>query len=142
MSVFLGGLFLKILLIVNRFLIWGATANNQLFYLMILCRCGVHPNAVTYGYYNKAVLESAWPVGIANSSQLLWHKLRFIVFLVVKFYLSLSHGILRFQIICNFCDINSDLFFTLVYHPVFYLYWPKLSFIIVCFLTIFFSHSP
>jgi len=39
-------------------------------------RCGVHPNAVTYGYYNKAVLESAWPVGIANSSQLLWHKLR------------------------------------------------------------------
>jgi len=39
-------------------------------------RCGVHPNAVTYGYYNKAVLESAWPQGIANSSQLLWHKLR------------------------------------------------------------------
>merc|ERR1719239_561115 len=39
-------------------------------------RCGVHPNAVTYGYYNKAVLESEWPHGIANSSQLLWHKLR------------------------------------------------------------------
>jgi len=39
-------------------------------------RCGVHPNAVTYGYYNKAVLESEWPHGIASSSQLLWHKLR------------------------------------------------------------------
>ena len=36
----------------------------------------MHPNAVTYGYYNKAVLESEWPHGIANSSQLLWHKLR------------------------------------------------------------------
>jgi hypothetical protein len=36
----------------------------------------VHPNAVTYGYYNKAVLESEWPQGIASSSQMLWHKLR------------------------------------------------------------------
>ena len=39
-------------------------------------RHGVHPNAVTYGYYNKAVLESEWPHGIASGSQLLWHKLR------------------------------------------------------------------
>ena len=39
-------------------------------------RHGVHPNAVTYGYYNKAVLESDWPQGIASSSQMLWHKLR------------------------------------------------------------------
>ena len=31
---------------------------------------------VAYGYYNKAVLESEWPHGIASSSQLLWHKLR------------------------------------------------------------------
>ena len=39
-------------------------------------RHGVNPNAVTYGYYNKAVLESEWPQGIASGSQLLWHKLR------------------------------------------------------------------
>ena len=39
-------------------------------------RHAVHPNAVTYGYYNKAVLESEWPHGIASGSQLLWHKLR------------------------------------------------------------------
>ena len=39
-------------------------------------RHGVNPNAVTYGYYNKAVLESEWPQGIASSSQMLWHKLR------------------------------------------------------------------
>jgi len=39
-------------------------------------RHGVHPNAVTYGHYNKAVLESEWPQGIASGSQLLWHKLR------------------------------------------------------------------
>ena len=39
-------------------------------------RHGVTPNAVTYGYYNKAVLESEWPQGFSSSSQMLWHKLR------------------------------------------------------------------
>lgn len=24
-------------------------------------RCGMTPNAMTYGYYNKAVLEAEWP---------------------------------------------------------------------------------
>ena len=48
-------------------------------------RCGVHPNAVTYGYYNKAVLESEWPQGIASSSQMLWHKLRNVLLAVYLF---------------------------------------------------------
>jgi hypothetical protein len=37
---------------------------------------GLVPNAVTYGYYNKAVLESEWPSGALSHSQLLWKKLR------------------------------------------------------------------
>jgi hypothetical protein len=30
---------------------------------------GLVPNAVTYGYYNKAVLESEWPSGALSHSQ-------------------------------------------------------------------------
>jgi len=39
-------------------------------------RCGMTPNAVTYGFYNKAVLEAQWPSNVSNSSQLMWNKLR------------------------------------------------------------------
>jgi len=39
---------------------------------------GLDPNAVTYGYYNKAVLESEWPSGEegATPGQLRWGRLR------------------------------------------------------------------
>ncbi len=42
-------------------------------------KVGLHPNAVTYGYYNKAVLESEWPaVGedTATRAQVLWTRVR------------------------------------------------------------------
>ncbi len=39
-------------------------------------RCGITPNAMTYGFYNKAVLEAQWPSNVSNSSQLMWNKLR------------------------------------------------------------------
>lgn len=39
---------------------------------------GVVPNAITYGYYNKAVLESQWPSG-DSTAVLLWSKLRNVV---------------------------------------------------------------
>ncbi|XP_076181368.1 DENN domain-containing protein Crag isoform X3 [Ptiloglossa arizonensis] len=39
-------------------------------------RSGVQPNALTYGFYNKAVLEATWPSDMTNSSQLMWNKLR------------------------------------------------------------------
>lgn len=42
-------------------------------------RHGVQPNAITYGFYNKAVLEAHWSSDMANHSQLLWHKLRNVV---------------------------------------------------------------
>ena len=37
---------------------------------------GLVPNAVTYGYYNKAVLESEWPSGDMTPGQCRWNKLR------------------------------------------------------------------
>ena len=37
---------------------------------------GIHPNALTYGYYNKAVLESEWPTDTIAMGRLLWSKLR------------------------------------------------------------------
>ncbi|XP_075224805.1 DENN domain-containing protein Crag isoform X2 [Lycorma delicatula] len=42
-------------------------------------RSGVQPNAITYGFYNRAVLEATWPSDMSNSSQLLWNKLRNVV---------------------------------------------------------------
>ncbi|XP_033210496.1 DENN domain-containing protein Crag isoform X2 [Belonocnema kinseyi] len=42
-------------------------------------RSGVQPNALTYGFYNKAVLEATWPSDMMNSSQLMWNKLRNVI---------------------------------------------------------------
>ncbi|XP_071449879.1 DENN domain-containing protein Crag isoform X2 [Hetaerina americana] len=48
-------------------------------------RHGIQPNALTYGFYNRAVLEAAWPSDMTNSSQLLWNKLRNVIFGVALF---------------------------------------------------------
>lgn len=45
---------------------------------------GVIPNAITYGYYNKAVLESKWPAGDTTAA-LLWSRLRNVVTGVHRF---------------------------------------------------------
>uniref|UniRef100_A0A8C7GQN5 DENN/MADD domain containing 4A n=1 Tax=Oncorhynchus kisutch TaxID=8019 RepID=A0A8C7GQN5_ONCKI len=42
-------------------------------------KAGVHPNAITYGYYNKAVLESTWPSTGSRGGYFLWAKLRNVV---------------------------------------------------------------
>ncbi|XP_065199879.1 C-myc promoter-binding protein isoform X2 [Planococcus citri] len=47
--------------------------------LFLMKRSGVQPNAITYGFYNRAVLESKWPSDMSNSSQLLWNKLRNVI---------------------------------------------------------------
>ncbi|KAG8330527.1 hypothetical protein J6590_061927 [Homalodisca vitripennis] len=44
--------------------------------LFLMKRSGLQPNAITYGFYNRAVLEATWPSDMHNSSQLLWNKLR------------------------------------------------------------------
>ncbi|XP_028330686.1 C-myc promoter-binding protein-like isoform X2 [Gouania willdenowi] len=47
-------------------------------------KAGVHPNAITYGYYNKAVLESTWP-SATRGGYFLWMKLRNVLLGVAQF---------------------------------------------------------
>ncbi|XP_008310305.1 C-myc promoter-binding protein isoform X1 [Cynoglossus semilaevis] len=47
-------------------------------------KAGVQPNAITYGYYNKAVLESTWP-STTRGGHFLWGKLRNVVLGVLRF---------------------------------------------------------
>ncbi|XP_077419681.1 C-myc promoter-binding protein-like isoform X2 [Vanacampus margaritifer] len=51
-------------------------------------KAGVHPNAITYGYYNKAVLESTWPTS-TRGGYFLWMKLRNVILGVAQFKQSL-----------------------------------------------------
>ncbi|KAG7247162.1 hypothetical protein CRUP_035987, partial [Coryphaenoides rupestris] len=52
--------------------------------LVEMKKAGVHPNAITYGYYNKAVLESPWPS--RNCSGLfMWTKVRNVLRGVAQF---------------------------------------------------------
>ncbi|KAM3965518.1 LOW QUALITY PROTEIN: DENN domain-containing protein Crag [Aphomia sociella] len=47
--------------------------------LFLMKRAGLQPNAFTYGYYNRCVLEATWPQDMPSGSQLLWNKLRIAV---------------------------------------------------------------
>ncbi|XP_055076963.1 C-myc promoter-binding protein-like isoform X2 [Periophthalmus magnuspinnatus] len=47
-------------------------------------KAGVLPNAITYGYYNKAVLESTWPSS-SRGGYFLWMKLRNVLLGVAQF---------------------------------------------------------
>ncbi|XP_018427850.1 PREDICTED: DENN domain-containing protein 4B [Nanorana parkeri] len=47
-------------------------------------KAGIVPNAITYGYYNKAVLESKWPSS-NQSGRLRWAKLRNVVLGAAQF---------------------------------------------------------
>ncbi|KAM3590643.1 uncharacterized protein V6R79_013643 [Siganus canaliculatus] len=52
--------------------------------LVEMRKAGVLPNAITYGYYNKAVLESPWP-SRNRSGLFMWTKLRNVVRGVAQF---------------------------------------------------------
>ncbi|KAM4663320.1 DENN domain-containing protein 4B isoform 2-T3 [Discoglossus pictus] len=47
-------------------------------------KAGIVPNTITYGYYNKAVLESKWPSS-SQSGRLRWAKLRNVVLGAAQF---------------------------------------------------------
>ncbi|XP_029430957.1 C-myc promoter-binding protein isoform X2 [Rhinatrema bivittatum] len=47
-------------------------------------KAGVQPNAITYGYYNKAVLESIWPSS-NRGGYFLWTKIRNVVLGAAQF---------------------------------------------------------
>lgn len=55
-------------------------------------KAGIKPNAVTYGYYNKAVLESKWPDHSSKPTTVLWTKIRNVVSGIALFK---SHGKIR-----------------------------------------------
>ncbi|XP_029643627.1 C-myc promoter-binding protein isoform X2 [Octopus sinensis] len=67
--------------------------NEPTLAVMVLCemkRVGVQPNAITYGYYNKAVLESKWPSDTKNGL-LLWKKLRNVITAIAQLRKGLLH---------------------------------------------------
>lgn len=43
--------------------------------LLQMKKTGLQPNALTYGYYNRAVLEAKWPQEF-SPSRLRWNKIR------------------------------------------------------------------
>ncbi|XP_005990168.1 C-myc promoter-binding protein isoform X3 [Latimeria chalumnae] len=47
-------------------------------------KAGVQPNAITYGYYNKAVLESTWP-STNRGGYFLWMKIRNVILGLAQF---------------------------------------------------------
>lgn len=49
----------------------------RLYYLMK--RSGVQPNALTYGFYNRCMLDAQWPSDSANASRLRWTRLKNVV---------------------------------------------------------------
>lgn len=49
----------------------------RLHYLMK--RSGVQPNALTYGFYNRCVLESKWPSDSTTLSQLRWNRIKNVI---------------------------------------------------------------
>ncbi|XP_041078146.1 LOW QUALITY PROTEIN: DENN domain-containing protein 4C-like [Polyodon spathula] len=63
--------------------IWGlpVLAVRVLFEMK---NAGVHPNAITYGYYNKAVFESPWP-SRNRSGYFMWTKVRNVLRGVAQF---------------------------------------------------------
>ncbi|XP_069041553.1 DENN domain-containing protein 4B [Lepisosteus oculatus] len=52
--------------------------------LLEMKKAGITPNTITYGYYNKAVLESKWP-STSHGARLRWAKLRNVVLGVAQF---------------------------------------------------------
>ncbi|XP_035392590.1 DENN domain-containing protein 4C isoform X1 [Electrophorus electricus] len=63
--------------------LWGMPVMAVLV-LMEMKKAGVEANAITYGYYNKAVLESTWP-SQNRSGQVMWTKVRNVVRGVAQF---------------------------------------------------------
>uniref|UniRef100_A0A3P8WTF1 DENN domain containing 4A n=1 Tax=Cynoglossus semilaevis TaxID=244447 RepID=A0A3P8WTF1_CYNSE len=59
-------------------------------------KAGIHPNAITYGYYNKAVLESTWPSS-TRGGYFLWMKLRNVILGVAQFKRALRRRALHTQ---------------------------------------------
>ncbi|XP_066274264.1 C-myc promoter-binding protein-like isoform X3 [Branchiostoma lanceolatum] len=62
--------------------------------LMEMKRNGITPNAITYGHYNKAILESRWPTGNRDGF-LLWTKLRNAILAIAQFRRGIKRTVLQ-----------------------------------------------
>ncbi|KAM8870366.1 DENN domain-containing protein 4B isoform 1-T2 [Spinachia spinachia] len=58
--------------------------------LLEMKKAGITPNTITYGYYNKAVLESKWP-STNQGGHLRWAKLRNVLLAVAQFRRPIKH---------------------------------------------------
>ncbi|XP_063054729.1 DENN domain-containing protein 4B-like isoform X2 [Engraulis encrasicolus] len=58
--------------------------------LVEMKKAGITPNTITYGYYNKAVLESKWP-STSQGGRLRWAKLRNVIMAVAQFRQPIKH---------------------------------------------------
>uniref|UniRef100_A0A8C9XE23 DENN domain containing 4B n=1 Tax=Sander lucioperca TaxID=283035 RepID=A0A8C9XE23_SANLU len=58
--------------------------------LLEMKKAGIIPNTITYGYYNKAVLESKWP-STNQGGRLRWAKLRNVLLAVAQFRQPIKH---------------------------------------------------
>ncbi|XP_055954138.1 C-myc promoter-binding protein-like [Argiope bruennichi] len=68
-------------------------------------RHGVQPNAITYGYYNKAVLESKWPAA-DTSSTLMWNRLRNVIMGIAQFRQGLKNKARRSLSLCSESELD------------------------------------
>lgn len=70
--------------------------------LVLMKKYGIQPNALTYGLYNRCVLEAEWPE-YTGSSQLLWNKLRNVVLGAAHFKLAAKRKTAR-----NFLSASTE----------------------------------
>uniref|UniRef100_A0A8C4MKU2 DENN domain containing 4C n=1 Tax=Equus asinus TaxID=9793 RepID=A0A8C4MKU2_EQUAS len=68
----------------------------------------IKPNAITYGYYNKVVLESPWPSS-TRSGIFLWTKVRNVVRGLAQFRQPLKKTVQKSQVssISEVCDVSA-----------------------------------
>uniref|UniRef100_A0A669PEQ4 DENN domain containing 4A n=1 Tax=Phasianus colchicus TaxID=9054 RepID=A0A669PEQ4_PHACC len=86
-------------------------------------KAGVDPNAITYGYYNKAVLESTWPSS-NRGGYFLWMKIRNVVLGIAQFKRALkklpassSHTALPELELLYRHNLEESLFYQSVFFP-------------------------
>uniref|UniRef100_A0AAR2KU46 DENN/MADD domain containing 4B n=1 Tax=Pygocentrus nattereri TaxID=42514 RepID=A0AAR2KU46_PYGNA len=78
--------------------------------LLEMKKAGITPNTITYGYYNKAVLESKWP-STNQGGRLRWAKLRNVLLAVAHFRQPIKHrqksdSVSSRQGLCHLCHVH------------------------------------
>lgn len=73
-------------------------------------RLGIHPNAITYGFYNRAVLEAQWPSSSTLNARKLWTKLRNFIDAVARFKTALKPGFQKKsrRTLSDFSTVSTD----------------------------------